>query len=81
MKKLLGALGVLVMAGTIWTTLPCENRVFAQSASGCCKERDSFRDRWQRNGKTFKQCAKANRRRDGDNISDRRGFVWWDKRC
>jgi len=81
MKRLLGALGVLVIAGTIWTTLPCENRVLAQSVKGCCKELNSFRDRWRSNNWSFKECASENRQRDGDNVFDRKGFVWWDKRC
>jgi hypothetical protein len=48
--------------------------------SGSCKERDSYSSPWRGNGRSFEDCKAYNQRRDGDNVFDERGLVWWDSR-
>lgn len=49
--------------------------------AGCCKERSSYNDGWRKNGVSYEACERLNRERDGDNVNDARGLVWWDVRC
>jgi len=53
----------------------------AVALSGCCKERGSYSSPWGRNGAGFEGCEQQNRQKDGDNVYDERGLVWWDARC
>lgn len=48
---------------------------------GCCKERESFRAPWRKNGLSFESCKRLNDRRDRDDVSQEEGLVWWDRRC
>ena len=78
MKKLVLILGGVVAIALFSTTLPCGNQVLA--ISGCCKERQTLRHPWRKNGKNLDQCQEQNRR-DRDNVLDMSGLVWWDARC
>jgi len=79
MKRILGTLLFLVIAGTIYLVLPCRNAVLAQS--GCCKVRDSFSAQWRQNGLPFEACKRLNQQQDGDDVFARQGLVWWDGKC
>ncbi len=76
MKRVLVILGFFLITGLL---LPFsgDNKLYA--VSGCCKERD--KDRWYPNGLNFRDCETLNQRRDGDNVFDQSGFVWWDTQC
>jgi len=78
MKKILLIIGFLLVAVAISVTFPCHKRVFA--VDGCCKQRDSLASDWRKNGLSFSECENLNRK-DGDNVLDRRGLVWWDVQC
>jgi len=75
MKKFLLVFGFSLLA----VAIPYYRQVFA--VDGCCKERPSLTSEWRRNGMSFPECEKLNRSRDGDNVLDQRGLVWWDVRC
>jgi hypothetical protein len=79
MKKILLLSGFLLLAVAIFLTFPCYKRVFA--VDGCCKDRDSLTGSWRKKlGMSFKECESLNRK-DGDNVLDQRGLVWWDVQC
>ena len=49
---------------------------------GCCKERDALSStNWRQNGLSLQNCMKLNEKKDGDNVYQQTGFVWWDQRC
>jgi hypothetical protein len=52
----------------------------AAAISGACKQRDSYSGPWRFNNLGFDECKAENQRRDGDNVFDERGLVWWDSR-
>lgn len=52
----------------------------AAAMAGTCKERGSSTAAWQTNNRTFEQCKATNQQRDGDNVFDQQGLVWWDVR-
>ena len=79
MKKMLLVFGFLLFTAAFLVTFPCGSQLFAQS--GCCKERDSYRVQWYPNRKNFKDCEDLNRDKDGDNVFDEGGLVWWDSKC
>lgn len=80
MKKLCLAVGALVIGAGIYTSLPCSDLLFAQGG-GCCKERRNLGARWKRNGMSLRDCTRLNQAKDGDNLEQASGFVWWDQRC
>ncbi len=50
--------------------------------SGCCMERDDLNNNnWYENGMNLRRCRDLNRRRDGDDLYDRAGYVYWDGNC
>jgi hypothetical protein len=73
MRRVFVALVVLAAAGA-----PRGAEVAA--ISGACKDRESYGGGWRLNGRSFEDCKAYNQRRDGDNVFDERGFVWWDSR-
>jgi hypothetical protein len=75
MKEFLLIFGFSLLA----VAIPYYHQIFA--VDGCCKERSSLTSEWRRNGMSFPECEKSNRSKDGDNVFDQRGFVWWDVRC
>ncbi len=79
MKKILWVLGFLLFAAAFSVTLPCDNQLFA--VSGCCMERSSSSGSWSGSGKNFAGCSKYNQVKDGDDLFEPRGFVWWDVQC
>lgn len=52
----------------------------AAAMDGSCKEREAATAAWQPNKQTFEQCKARNQQRDGDNVFDQQGLVWWDVR-
>jgi hypothetical protein len=49
---------------------------------GCCMERKSLSSNsWHRNSLSFRKCRDENRRRDGDNLYERRGYIYWNGNC
>ena len=81
MKTALALVTFLVVAFASLAVPPC--RVpRADAQAGCCKERDSLSSRaWRPNGLSFENCRRANDKRDGDNVGQPSGFIWWDGRC
>lgn len=79
MKKIFLLIGFLLLATAISVTFPCYNRLFA--VDGCCKERSSTTGRWSKNGKNYEACNGDNKLRDGDDLFQPRGLVWWDLQC
>ncbi len=53
------------------------------AVAGCCKERESYGASWHKSdlGTDFAKCKERNQSKDGDNVFDERGLVWWDVRC
>ena len=49
----------------------------AMALTGACKVRDSSAAVWSSNGMAFEACKALNQQRDGDNVFDERGLVWW----
>ena len=79
MRSVLATLLFLAVAVTSYLALPCGSVVLAQS--GCCMQRDSFNSPWRPNGLSFRACTKLNQERDGDDVLQPTGFVWWNSRC
>ena len=52
----------------------------ATAMDGHCKERDATAAAWVANTRTFEECKARNQQRDGDNVFDQQGLVWWDVR-
>jgi hypothetical protein len=81
MRIALGLTVLLMLTIGILAVPPCRVPAFAQQR-GCCKERDSLSSRtWRQNGLSFQNCQRLNDKRDGDNVAQPAGFVWWDGRC
>jgi hypothetical protein len=78
MEKFLLTVGLLPLAIGILASVSYKSQIFA--AEGCCKERPSLASAWRPNGMSFRECENLNRK-DGDNVFDQRGLVWWDVRC
>jgi hypothetical protein len=49
----------------------------ATAMAGQCLQRNSPSDGWAANGLPFEQCRDLNQARDGDNVFDPQGLVWW----
>jgi hypothetical protein len=51
--------------------------------SGCCKIRECPDEScsWYVISGDYEQCDKLNKERDGDNLEDEEGLVWWDPLC
>jgi hypothetical protein len=79
MRRTLAILSFLVLISAISVGIPCGRSLLAQS--GCCKERDSYRSPWRRIPLDFETCRRLNQERDRDNVSEERGFIWWDTQC
>ena len=80
MKKLSMAVGFVVAVSFIGNLAPFHQEVLARD--GCCKERKKEKDKWTANGKSYKDCLKANKReKKKDKISKKTGLVWWDEDC
>jgi hypothetical protein len=81
MKTALALAMFVLVALAALVVPPCRAPAFAQ-AQGCCKERDSLSSRaWRQNGLSFENCRRLNDKRDGDNVGQPSGFIWWDGRC
>lgn len=81
MKTALALATFLIVAAAALAVPPCRVPAFAQG-QGCCKERDALSSRaWRPNGLSFDNCRRLNDKRDGDNVNQPAGFVWWDARC
>jgi hypothetical protein len=72
-------LGMLLFAAAVLVASPCGNPLFA--VAGCCKQRTSYTGNWLKLDVTFQRCEQLNAQKDGDNVFDQQGLVWWDVRC
>src|SRR5262245_22318145 len=80
MKTALALATLLMVVLTALVVPPCRGPAHAQA--GCCKERNSLSSRvWRQNGLSFENCRRLNDKRDGDNVGQPAGFIWWDGRC
>ena len=80
MKKLVLILGVVLVASLFSAPLLCDKQALA--ISGCCKERASLNSDWRKQpGISINQCKRINKDKDGDNVFDASGLVWWDVNC
>ena len=77
-KKRLTLLLTLIVASLL-AILPNQQKLFAES--GCCRIRESIRYPWGRVGISFENCRILNAVKDGDNIYEPYGLVWWDISC
>jgi hypothetical protein len=59
--------------------LSFDNPSFAQQ--GCCKVRQSTSGSWYRINAGFDECRNLNQQKDGDDLYQPLGRVWWDQRC
>jgi len=81
MKTAQGLFLLLTLTVGLLAAPPCRVQVFAQQR-GCCKERDSLSSRtWRQNGLSLENCTRLNEKKDGDNVLQPAGFVWWDGQC
>jgi hypothetical protein len=82
MKRALGVLIFLTLIIGPTAVPPCGVQALAQQQAGCCKVRDALSSRnWQKNGLNFQNCKQLNDKRDGDNVVQPTGLVWWDGQC
>ena len=82
MKTALALVAFLLVTLVAAAVPPCRVPALAQGPQGCCKERDALSSRaWRPNGLSFENCRRLNDKRDGDNVYQPAGFVWWDARC
>jgi len=81
MKRVLGVLIFLTLI--IGPTVPPSGvPALAQQPGGCCKVRDALSSsNWRKNGLNHENCKQFNDKRDGDNVLQEAGFVWWDGQC
>jgi hypothetical protein len=79
MKKISLIIGLLLIIIAILMVLPIGSQLMA--VDGCCKQRNSYSENWRRSRLNYPQCRQLNQQRDGDNIFDQSGLVWWDVRC
>lgn len=80
MKKFLLLLALTSIVFAFPTVISFNDESFARS--GCCMERNSTRNNnWYENGLSFGKCRDLNRRKDGDNLYERRGLIYWDQNC
>ncbi len=80
MKKALVILATGVSIFMVTWIGPVKDGAEVSALSGCCKQRDSYKDNWHRNGQNFIECQAANQQ-DGDNIFEEAGLIWWDRSC
>ena len=80
MKKLL-LLSVLISFGFMFfAVIDLDNQSSAQS--GCCMERKSLSSSsWFENSLSFRKCRDENHKRDGDNLYEKSGFIYWNGNC
>jgi hypothetical protein len=82
MKKVLGVLIFLTLIIGPAAVPPAHVQALAQQQAGCCKERDALSSRnWRKNGLNLQNCTRLNDKRDGDNVFQPTGLVWWDEKC
>ena len=78
MKKSIFVVGLAVLVAIFFVVGFTNDPLFA--VSGCCKERKSYKVGWSKNGKSFADCKKLNKK-DGDDVFDKSGLYWWDQKC
>lgn len=80
MRKILLLLVLVSIVFTVPTIISFNDQSFA--GGGCCMERNSkSSSNWYENGLSFKKCRSLNQERDGDDLYQRRGFIYWDENC
>lgn len=78
MKKIILIVGLSLLATIFLLTVTSGDRPLA--VSGCCKERSSYNVKWFKNKMPFAKCKKQNRK-DGDDVFEKSGLIWWDMKC
>jgi hypothetical protein len=79
MKKFVFIIGIILSIGIISNFLVVGYNSYARS--GCCKQRRSIGGEWYVIDLNRGECEALNRRKDGDNLDEPIGFVWWDRDC
>jgi hypothetical protein len=51
----------------------------AYAQQGCCKQGGV--NGWYSNGLNFSDCQDLNSTRDGDDVFEKSGSIWWDVNC
>lgn len=52
------------------------------AGGGCCMERDDLSvNSWYDNGLSLQKCRDLNRRKDGDNLYQESGYIYWNRNC
>ena len=80
MKRILYVFGFFLLPAALLLTLTGD--VLLAARSGCCKERVAYGAPWvQMANVDYQACESINLQKDGDNVLDRRGLIWWDSEC
>jgi len=81
MKKLFLLLAIVTLLFAIPNIVHIGDQPLADSG-GCCMERDDLSEQnWYDNGLSRRKCKDLNKRRDGDNLYLRTGYIYWEKEC
>ncbi len=80
MRKILFLIALVPVVFAFLTIISFNDQPFA--GGGCCMERDNLRTSdWYENGLSFRKCQDLNRRKDGDDLYERKGYFYWDENC
>jgi hypothetical protein len=80
MKKRLFLIALITIVLAAPTIISFDDQSYA--GGGCCMQRNSkSNNNWYENGLSFKKCRSLNERTDGDDLYERRGFIYWDENC
>jgi hypothetical protein len=79
MKRKMILLLTILSVFFLFISLSFENTSFAQQ--GCCKIRQSRSGSWYRINAGFDECRNLNQNKDGDDLYQPLGRVWWDQHC
>jgi hypothetical protein len=80
MKKILLLLALILLMIGLPGILTLEEQ--SSAGGGCCMERSSRNSKiWRPNGLSFRRCRDSNRKRDGDDLYERKGYIYWEENC
>jgi hypothetical protein len=81
MKKLFLLLAIISLLFAIPSIVQIGDQPLAEGG-GCCMERDNLsEDNWYDNGLSRRKCLDLNRRKDGDNLYMKTGYIYWERNC
>lgn len=80
MKKILLLLAILLLLSVFPGLFSSNNRPAAQG--GCCMQRRTLSSpNWYNNGLDYRRCRDLNRKRDGDDLYQKTGLIYWEFNC